>query len=357
VPNSFCPNVWQSASSWAPIPAVGRGLLLGSATSQVRQLLVISCPRQLRRIIDASLLPLGIALALSLDESERCMSRDHELFKQYPLRGTARISTGEVPTPYHIYDGHGVLIGGTVDLGAARRLLRDEKVAPVEAGHGRTFMGIWVCNFTDASLAPHHELQFSFFIDGPKARPGSLHLLSLIGLMTRPGAQMLCHGLWNNTPAAVAYNHELLNLNSRRAHSHIENQPASFKFDFQDATTGKPILAGSLANLQRVSLRASWDLVAQLSVKQTWELARRSWMNLQILNPTGVVLAKNAVAESFTKNDKNLVRYFNPHTDSLQFGKTPYAALNFQPQFIQYMEGFKFVYLQPAPMGERRRAS
>src|SRR5690349_3233391 len=91
------------------------------------------------------------------------MSRNHRLFRQYPLRGKAVISTGEVPTPYHIYDGFGALIGGTADLSAVRELLKKEVVMPADNGDGRTPMAIWIYKFTDASLGPHHELQFSFF--------------------------------------------------------------------------------------------------------------------------------------------------------------------------------------------------
>jgi hypothetical protein len=46
------------------------------------------------------------------------MSRDHLFFKQHPLAGQAQLSTGTVPTPYHVYDGRGVFIGGTADLAA-----------------------------------------------------------------------------------------------------------------------------------------------------------------------------------------------------------------------------------------------
>lgn len=33
---------------------------------------------------------------------------EHPLFRRYPLDGQARISVGAVPTPYHVYDGHGL---------------------------------------------------------------------------------------------------------------------------------------------------------------------------------------------------------------------------------------------------------
>ena len=57
-----------------------------------------------------------------------------------------------------------------------------------------------------------------------------------------------------------------------------------------------------------------------------------------------VLLTRNAVAP---KNDVNVVHYFDPSSDALVFGDTWYAPLRFQPQFVQYMRGFKFVYLKP----------
>ena len=274
-------------------------------------------------------------------------SREHQLFKQYPLQGAARISVGEVPTPYHIYDGYGLFIGGTVDLAATRRLLSSESFTPVQTSGGHSLMGIWVCNFTDASLDPHHELQFSFFSSGPASGKISSHPLSLVTLMIQPDIRMLCHGLWNNTPRVVAYNRELLSLNAQPADSTIEQEADTLNFVFRDHESGRKILAGNFAKLQRVSLQASWDLIVSLGFSRLWEFTQQPWVNLKILNPSGVVLDRNAVAESFTKNDTNLVRYFDDQSDSLDFGDTSYRALNFKPQFVQYMKGFKFVYLQP----------
>jgi hypothetical protein len=72
---------------------------------------------------------------------------------------------------------------------------------------------------------------------------------------------------------------------------------------------------------------------------------------LKILNPTGEVLSRNAVAESFTKIDTNLVPYFDDLTDRLDFGDTPYRDLNFKSRFVQFMKGSKFGYLQPTQRG------
>jgi hypothetical protein len=278
------------------------------------------------------------------------MSRNHPLFTQFPLNGSALTSAGRVSTPYHVYDGYGVFIGGTADLAATRELLRMEEVAPIATRDGRTPMGIWICNFTEASLGPHHELQFSFFADDRSLIRVKSHPFGLLAHMTSPRARMICHGLWNNTQNAVAYNRELLTLNSRLAQSHIQFEQGDLTFTFWDERNRQPVLSGTLFDLDKASLRASWNVMRQVGFRHSLALARRPWMNLQILNPVGVCLNRNAAAQSFTKNDLNRVRYFTEQTDTLEFGHTPYSRLNFRPQFVQYMKGFKFVYLQPEEM-------
>ena len=280
------------------------------------------------------------------NQDRNTMSRNHRLFRKYPLSGKATISTGEVATPYHIYDGFGALIGGTADLSAVQQLLKKEMVMPVDNGDGRTAMAIWICKFTDASLGPHHELQFSFFT-GDRTNGVSNHPFDLLAFMADPGTKMLCHGLWNSTVQVVAYNRELLSLNARLASSHICNKAGQLRFAFADQGTREPVLSGTLPNCTQFSMRATWDAMTRIGFRGAWAMARQPWVGLQILNPTGVSLPRNAVAELFTKNHVNVVRYFDPPTDELSFGPTPYASLGFRPQFVQYMTGFKFVYLEP----------
>ena len=50
-------------------------------------------------------------------------NRSHSLFAQHPLNGQHTLSVGQVPTPYHVYDGHGTLIGGLAELSPIRNLL------------------------------------------------------------------------------------------------------------------------------------------------------------------------------------------------------------------------------------------
>jgi hypothetical protein len=275
-------------------------------------------------------------------------TRQHALFQSYPLAGTVTLSTGAAPTPYHIYDGYGAFIAGTADLAAVRELIREESVQPTHSAAGRALLGIWVCDFSEASLGPHHELQFSIFVAPPEAAPISAHPLGLLAAMlTRRDLQMLCHGLWNNTPTVVAYNREALSLNAQLTRSHIEKDTRRLAFSFDSAATGAPILSGELSQPGRASLRAGFAFAGQLGFTRAQAIARQPWVSMRVVNPLGVKLERNTVAEACTHNDVNVLRYFEPGADSLRFGDTLYARLDFNPQVVQHMAGFKFVYLNP----------
>ena len=275
--------------------------------------------------------------------------RDRQLFKHYPLNGTATLSTGAVPTPYHIYNGYGAFIGGTADFAAVQNLLRHEQVIPVQTVAGHALMGIWICDFSDANLGAHHELQFSIFVARQPVRDISPHPLGfLAAMLNRPEMQMLCHGLWNNTATVVAYNRESLSLNARLTTSTIARMMQEMSFQFSDAASGSPLLTGKLAKPQATSWRASFALLAQVGLGQTMRITRQPWVEMSVVNPLGVALAHNAVARAMTKNAINNVRFFEPTSDLLTLGNTPYGVLSFQPHFVQYMDGFKFVYLNPS---------
>lgn len=273
----------------------------------------------------------------------------HTLFKSYPLNGKATLTTGEVPTPYHIYAGYGALIGGSADLAAVQRLLQDEEVVPIQTVAGRALMGIWICDFIDASLGPHHELQFSIFVARQPLPAFSAHPLHLLATMlTRSDVQMMCHGLWNNTATVVAYNRELLSLNAKLSTSTIQRDRQKLHFDVRAADSGAAVLTGAVSKPLQASWRTSFGLLGQLGVKTTMRVTRQPWISMSIVNPLGVLLSRNAVAQAMTNNETNNVRYFDPQTDSLSFGNTPYKNLDFHPTFVQHMSGFKFVYLNPA---------
>lgn len=274
--------------------------------------------------------------------------REHALFRQYPPGAPAMLSTGPAPTPYRVYDGTALFVGGRADLAAARELLAGEQVVPVPTEDGHALMAAWVCEFRDASLGPHHELQLSLFVSSRELAPVSAHPLALIELMvTRPEIGMLCHGLWNDTRQVVAYNRELLGLDARLSSSRIGRQGGRLAFSVQDAADGTPLVEGELHRVGRPSLGAGLALVGRLGVHRLATLAREPWIRMPVLSPTAGSLGRNAVAESFTRTDRSVLRRFDGRRDRLEIQAPRYRALRFEPQFFQCMEGFKFVYLAP----------
>lgn len=270
------------------------------------------------------------------------------LFQQFPANGTATISTGTVPTPYQIYDGYGALMAGTADLAAVQQLLQSETVLPIQNRAGRALMGIWLCDFTAASLGPHHELQFSIFVSRQPVTPIAAAPLSLLAAMlTHPALEMLCHGLWNNTPTVVAYNRERLSLNARLAQSQINRNQQRMSVAVRDSAHGNPLLTATLSKPSQGSLRATLALAGQLGWRQTMQVNRRPWVGMKVVNPVGVGLPHNAIAQAMTKNATNTLRYFAPANDRLTIHQSPYSELDFRPQVVQHMSGFKFVYLDP----------
>jgi hypothetical protein len=268
------------------------------------------------------------------------------LFERYPLGKPVSLSTGPAPTPYHVYQGYGVFIGGTAEAGAAQQLLLAEAVRPVLTTTARALMGIWVGDFTEASLGPHHALQYSFFVARRDVAAVPAHPLGLLAAMlARPEIEMLCHGLWNNTPAVVAYNREVLSLNARLARSTVTQSGGQMHFEFAEAVSGGAVLAGTVGTGN--SLTAIWALGRLLGFGRLLQVARQPWVRLRIVNPRGVRLDRNAVARAFIKTDRPRLRACDPRRDRLAFGGGAYAPLGFTPHFVQAMNGFKFVYLEP----------
>lgn len=272
----------------------------------------------------------------------------HRLFQAYPIRATATINMGEVPVPYHIYDGYGAFVGGTADLAKVRRLLASEELTPVQNSVGRALMGIWLCDFTDANLGPHHELQISLFVSRGEIAPIASRRVSLLAAMlARPDMQMMCHGLWNNSPLVVAYNRELFSLNAHLSRSTFQRSAQALEGVVEDAESNTPLLQCRLTKPNSAALDATFALLGQLGLGRTIQSSRQPWIEMQIVNPLGVKLAHNGTAMAYTSNAANLVRYFDPQHDELRLDAAPYAALDFRPDFVQHMIGFKFVYEEP----------
>lgn len=269
------------------------------------------------------------------------------LFDRYPLTGSVELSTGPAPTPYHIYDGYGALIGGTASAETVRGLLAGEQVVPLLDAAGRAQVAIWLCDFREASLGPHREFQVSVFVTRQPATPLAASPFALLAAMlTRPEMEMLCHGLWNDTAPVVAYNREHLGLPAQPMTGTIDRANDVFQAALANAQ-GNPLLRAELHQTGRASAGAGWAMLRLLGMGRLRAVSRQPWIGMTVVNPVSDRLPVNARAAAYVHNARNVIRPFDARADSLTLTAPGYAALDFQPAFVQHMTGFHFVYLDP----------
>lgn len=279
---------------------------------------------------------------------------DHALFRTYPLTSQKKISTGLAPVPYHVYAGHVSFVTGCADLKGVQALLSNECAQPIETTDGRALMGVWVCEFSAASLGPHQELQVSLLVSRqpvPPIEPQPLAVLKL--MLTRPETRLLCHGLWNNTATVVAYNRELLGLNARLAYGLISrDEHINLKgFEFTDKDSGQVIVTGKLRELAQTPRATNWALLKALGWRRSMMAAQQPWIAAQVMNPIGLFKV-NAEAQAYLAADRQVLQIVEAGDATIEFGANVYQSLNFQPQAAQHFSGFKFVYLNPHNAGE-----
>jgi hypothetical protein len=270
----------------------------------------------------------------------------HQLFQRFGLTALKHTSSGMLPVPYHIYDGHATFIGGTALLEPVRDLLAAETVYAVETSDGRALMGIWVIDATDASLGAHRELQFSIVVSRSRLPTVVHHPLIMLSLLQfDPDVRLFCHGLWNNTEPVVAYNREVLFLDAHLMTGTIvrETQRHEKRFAFADPS-GSLIFGGTVEEAARTSVNAVVPLLRLMGLSKFVRAARAPWLASQVVNPIGL-LPVNAEAQAYIVNDRQVLQLFDPTTDRLEFADPIYRAVQFRGQFVQHMYGFKFVYL------------
>lgn len=263
------------------------------------------------------------------------MRSDHPLFIKYPLDSTVQLGGEDRTSPYHIYDGDLVLIGGRTDAAAAADLLAGERLTPVLDSEGSALMALWLGDFTAANLGPHHELQISLFgVLRPQPRvkrdPFAIHRL----LILNPDVYMICHGLWNNTPKAVGYNQAHLGLDAHLSASRIDHDREAQRMTFQvsDAASGKPVAEGSVGLPARQALAVTWSMAQHLGFKGMMEAARTPFIHVPVVNTRSAYAADNCVAHTYTRSDRQIIRRYG-NRDSISIQHPRYAPPELPPRF------------------------
>ncbi len=284
-----------------------------------------------------------------IDAEPRPPRIQHRLFETYPLDGLVDVDGEQLSTPYHVYDGDMFFVGGSADAAAASHLLRGEGLVPILDRAGRALMAVWLCDFTQANLGPHHELQISLFASlqpQPSVEPHPFAIYRLLTL--NPQALMVCHGLWNNTRRVVRYNQAHLALDAHLCRSRLERDPAAgyCTLDFADAETGEVLVDGRLAVPMRQSPAVLWRMARHLGAGGMAQSLRAPFVHVPVANTRSAHVADNLVAHTYTRADRQMIAYYGA-ADRLTIYAPQYAALGFQPLFVQHNSGIRFVYLRP----------
>ncbi|MBL8153568.1 MAG: hypothetical protein JNM70_05230 [Anaerolineae bacterium] len=271
-----------------------------------------------------------------------------DLFSKYPLDSDRVLSNGiRVPFPYHITDGRILFIGGTADLAAAKTALQSESLVPLVNAAGRALMGLWLCDFTQASLGPHRELQFSLFVTRQPEPPIPAQTFSLLdALLFHPSIRMFCWRLWNDAENVVLYNRELLGLDARLAAADFTHAPEKQQtaFNFTDSEQGT-ILEGHIRADQRQPLGDALRMVQQLGFRKLMQMNAIDWVSVKVINPISDAFAFNGEAQTYAAGERIIVRQYDPGVDRLVFGQPSDQRLNFRPDFVYQVSGCKFIYL------------
>lgn len=279
--------------------------------------------------------------------------RNHALFRRYPLVSHKRLSTGVAPIPYHVYAGTGLVIGGTASLVAIRDLLATEQVSPIITTDNRALMAVWIFDFVDASLGPHRELQISLYVSRTQLQPVRSHPFTLLHLLAfDDDVRQLAHGLWNNTNEVVAYNSELLGLGARLAEADLQPGSRNVKFRFTEAESEQTIINGQVYVPDRPQINAVARLLQVFGIQDMFRFAIQPMISVQVMNRAGEVIKHNAEAQTYTSNDRQVLRFWDSSQDTIEISDKTYERVQFQPQFVQHINSFKFVYLNPYNVGD-----
>ena len=274
-------------------------------------------------------------------------TKSHALFQKMPLRGEITLSTGSAPVPYHVYNGHGLLVLGTCKADILQRRFADEDVHPVLTRAGKGILVLFICDFPNASHGPHTEFHITALSaptvgevvpDDPSAA------LAALGL--RPDWGVLSLHLWNDDPDVVAYNTEYLGLEATQLQGGVIKTARKLCFDCRDMD-GEAIVSGKVRIPKRSDAGLMWRIMRALGLRGVWHAGMNKVSQATVINRKSPVMPYNGRAQTFTAPDKVVVTAFDPEKDEIETASGPLAANGFTPHILQHLWPFRFVYLHP----------
>ncbi len=271
--------------------------------------------------------------------------REHPLFTAHPLSGTTRVSTGELPVPYHVYDGHGLLVGGTCDIANA---FDGQDVYPVHNASGQGLAVLFVCDFTGASHGAHREIHFAAL-----AAPAPGQILPddpaalLAAFAMQPDWGILSLHLWNDDPGVVAYNREFLGLDAHLCAGDFSLDPGRVRFGFEDETGA--LLSGDVGFPRFSDAGMMFALMRHMGLRGMIAAARQPHAVAHVFNRKSTPQDQNLRARTLTAPDKMVVTRFRPARDHITLSSPLLSPYGFQAHCLEHISPFRFVYFPPDP--------
>lgn len=277
------------------------------------------------------------------------MTLKQKLFQQFPLDGSVTVDGEELTTPYHIYNGTMLSLGGTVDGEAAARFLASEHLEPVLDTNGRALAALWICDFTEGNLGAHHELQISLFATRCEVQALPVNAFSFYRAMAAmPDLMMVCHGLWNNTQRVVRYNTEHLLLNAKLTQSEVDLSGDRWTFKFRDAEGGV-IAEGSVPSMRRQPGAVVWKIAWQMGLPGFLTLLKAPFFKIPVVNTRRQDAPCNHACMTYTACEKPQIREATSK-DLIVIGDCVYSKLDFRIGFVQELKDIGFVFMRPTPL-------
>ncbi|NLR75839.1 hypothetical protein [Leeia aquatica] len=273
-------------------------------------------------------------------------AEQHDLFRRFPLDQHIELNGESLSSPYHVYDGHLLMLGGHVDGAVAAARLPAGQY-PLLDEQGRALAAIWLGDFTEANLGAHHELQFSLFASTQSLPPRPTHPLRLFhALMCQP-VHMVCQHLWNNTQRVVSFNRDHLLLDAQLTHSQLRCQQNRWQGDYRDAADA-PLAQFDLAHSPRQPGAVLWRILGQIGMRGWWRSVRSPILNVPVCNTLREGIELISVSQTWSQPRKQIIRLAQAE-DRVELLAPSLSAYDFRLDFVQQIEGFRFVYQRPTP--------
>ncbi len=278
---------------------------------------------------------------------------------QYPQYGLRKISGDSVPVPYHVYDGTALFIGGTAGLASVQALLGEVGLEPLRTTQGEALISLLICNFTQSSLGSHKLIQACIFVALEEHLPPveSQPVALLKTMLTMPQAGMYCLRTWTDETRVAIYQSELLGLDVHLAQGEFPKNPTGHiaEFEFWDLSNGETLIGAHVRQRSRTAPRPALALLRRLGLHGFLKVSHQPTPSLLTVTPCGSRLliggpsgaGAEQVSQLLWQNQRTVVQVFNPQSDRLFLNDSVYPGVEFHPQFIERLEGFKMVYLLP----------